>query len=257
MFEGTPSPQERKDIHAAYESADPSKYSALPEKGKLRKTDRQPDSFYENRIHENADEQYVEVFQNPKLQQVISRLLKGILNVSEVVQHPDQDAVYLSRVLPTERIENKTPKGEMQADLIILEALFGDADHELKTLPILPLVSGTNFIRKKGRTAYYDFGAGSRMFSDVPEAAYEKIRHLNNPLAKQILLQKIRLLTEQFSGEAGKEFIASALGTSTVKELFLEQPENADASAFSDSAAFLQKELMGRLERLEKTAKEQ
>src|SRR5579872_1498379 len=147
----------REAVHKATEEADPTTYSSIapPELQDRKKFDV---SDYGKKI-ETKDGGYYEVVKDPEMQQFVSRVLKGIANVSDVVSVSDRNGVtrYYSRDVPLGKVQERTSLSEVEADLFILRSIFGDIDHSFTN------GERRNVREEEGRITYFDFD-GAKAF---------------------------------------------------------------------------------------------
>lgn len=219
---------ESKAVLKATEEADPSAYSPLPpqgrqEKGKLDSTSSMG-GFYRYPVIRTEQDTYVDITKKPaniwagqegrkgepaKREYIIAALLKGIMNVSDIV--PSRQGLlrsthYLSKVMPLSRIQDETYKTHVLPDFALLASIFGDRDH---ALPGENRVE--NFADEKGRVAYYDFAGSDFSPAWKPDdSVYAQIEALTkDELA--LYRQKLRLLKERLDGEEGLAFVQAVL----------------------------------------------
>jgi len=213
MSEGqkSPSPEELAKIQEAQEAADPTTYSQLSPRESLRQV-----GAYYKRERDKKEKTIVEAegsrfysLDKGESQQVIARMLKGIINVSDVVAVRSPGMLnkllsrktFYSREMPMERIEGETSTREHIADLWILFWVFGDPDH-----------FGRNVREKDGRTVYFDFESlslfqgSSKQDSDV----FAFTRGLLNLADKEqlgIMHDKLNRLEDRFRGIEGERML--------------------------------------------------
>lgn len=211
--------QEKQIAIEANKEADPTTYSAIAPKEPLAKIGEAKSAAA---VMFGRDESYsvlkapsgeiytsLEGKDSAATEQIVARMLKGAINVADVVTLPD--GTYASRNMPLKSIENKVKTPELEADVFILRYLMGDSDHIIR--------SGRNIDSAKGRHVYYDFGFAKKGFfnsSDeekgVDETDWSFCDRSN--VVTAIIREKAHLLSERFAGEQGKEFLKVLFGTS-------------------------------------------
>ena len=210
------SEQGRKLIEDVQKAADPTKVSELPPADPMEDVGPLPSTL--NRLHESGEGTYVGIADAPETQQAVARMLKGIINVSDIVEGVDTEGKphFYSRVMPLEKIEKPTSANERNADSFILAHVFGATD----------FTNGNNTQFDGEHIAYFDFGlAADYMFSGVHTQQDVASALLMNPGSKgqlELTLKKLDALTERFSDEPGKELMDSILEATgkKISELF-------------------------------------
>lgn len=125
---------------------------------------------------------YERVSAAPQNEYIISKLLKGVINVSDVVE---VNGSYFSKNMDLEAIEEKTSGPEQAADMILLYALFDDTDHKLGKR------YSKNAAIKNGRATYFDFDvARIPTGNESNEHRNSLIEDLNNSEDPESILQK-------------------------------------------------------------------
>ena len=137
---------------------------------------------------------------------VVAKVLKGIVNVSDVVR--SSDGKFYSKVMPLERIEQVTPEDEMGADFFIMRALFEDGDHHYEEPT--DNISGRikNVIRSNGRTVYFDFENARQLQPNTPWT-----RHASSG-ALRMADEKLQILRDRLDGASGAIYIHAILQSS-------------------------------------------
>lgn len=210
--------------------SDPTQTSAIvPETAGVQPWDLEHEGIF---LEESGDK-YFEVHVDPEKQQTVARMLKGIVNVSDIVStvhhgdHPT-DKTFYSREMPLQRVQQETPWPEVVADVFIFKYIFGDRDHYNSEggpseggLHISGASkSHSNFRRGNERTAYFDFDGDfyhDDIHFDIHE--YRKSASSLKPESLEALARKIKLLRERFDSKEGREFL-SAIITKTGKSAF-------------------------------------
>jgi hypothetical protein len=210
-----PDPKHETMAIEALGNADPTRYSKLTP-SKVHNAGWTEDSDYRI-VADDEGNEYVDVTRKQILgfeetaptELVISRLLKGILNVSDVIPTTKKRLFlgpkkrYLSRVMPLEKIEEQTTDDEVVADVVLLTLIFGDGDHTPS--------SEHNSRTENGRTAYYDFGMASPV---VGTKLIPNLLEINTPEALAIFRRKLQLLKERFEGDEGYQFFKAVIESS-------------------------------------------
>ncbi|MGE5541219.1 MAG: hypothetical protein ACM3TU_02960 [Bacillota bacterium] len=192
----SPSPEERERSRRAYQEADPTTYSELRLQGHTKDlgtvAERGEDYFRENQVIGNRGEQFYELDKIPMSQQVAARLLKGIINVSDVVSDGDPywPKMYSKR-MPLSKVAETLDPEEVVADTELINLILGDIDH------IAPM---HNVRVEEGKAAYFDFGGAE--FKTGPMS-------LRNSLSERSLTRladHVQELKKRYLSAEGKEF---------------------------------------------------
>lgn len=202
MFEGLPrQPQETPPDPTTFSSLPPGEYEKSGETIVTSEGERW------HRIRGDAAE----------VQQVVARLLKGILNVSDVVEiRTGSSRTFYSKEMPHADIEQATSPEETEADLMLLNLLFGDNDHEVFE------TGGKNLTKQDDRVSYYDFHIAKGNFLDKERHQASHMRglvKLLTPEAKKVLKEKLLILKQRLEGGEGKRFVET-IARSTGTPLF-------------------------------------
>lgn len=198
-----PSPKDLGLARQAFEKADPTTYSKLNPVGEMEKIGtvvtrgtREHDVFK----HEN--DTYYKIEDGPS-QQVITRLLKGIINVSDIVtREGEADPEFFSRHIPLDKVEERVTQDEVLADIRLLGAIFSDTDRAR-------VKDGYNNAQQAdSKVSFYDFGESR--FSNESESnlsVYVDQVYKKLPFKALVRLkEKLTLLRERLSNEEGKKF---------------------------------------------------
>jgi len=192
----------------AYEEADPTAFSALSPEESLVHSNAVTEKKFMDVMTDGTD-RFVPVGENrrPERQQAIARLVKGIVNVADIVQVPARNAYY-SKVMPHERIGQGTPPDEVLADVELLHLVFGDGDR--KYYPELGTQDAehSNLRYEDGKATYFDF-------EDADLAGRIRLgpgKHTSASLAH--LARKLSELRDHYEGEDGLRLIRSILADS-------------------------------------------
>lgn len=213
-----PSPEEVARIKAAQQEADPTTYSELSlDEDKVEMG--MAVEGKENRLFSSNGETYVRLERGTEgaAQFVTSKLLKGILNASDVVK--DAEGVFYSKVMPLDKIQAPTSSVEMDADLFILKALTGDGDHYFLSRGEGLAPQEKNLARSNERTAYFDFDAARRLnpaINTAEQAGYADTETL------KAADEKLARIYARLNGTMGTLFLTSIIKESglTVSEIF-------------------------------------
>lgn len=165
-------------------------------------------------------------------QQFISRILKGILNVSDVVMIPDADGQrkFYSVRLPLDQVEKSHTYEEIVADIDLISLLFNDSDRSVGTVP-------HNMTREGEKVGYYDFGSAYSYFykkDAVPawilrDSSKEKLLYLK---------ERVEELKSQYGNSEGKKFLRDILvsvGADSLNKMFLSEKQDANAEDAFDN----------------------
>lgn len=207
---------------------DPTKFSILPFPSSERR-------FWEIKAPSPADQLF------------LTRILKGVIPVSDVVYDPASKKFY-SYEMPIETVE-KVPnkldhKASIDADLFVLSQIFGDGDHEHGRK------SGDKNIRDTGDAhVLYDF----EFFADEFWASgnFEEIRSAIErlyPRDKEMLGNKVSQLENMLMGVEGMNFLQAIVDNMEKTGAGLPVVLNIDDMGTKQNAlAAFQKEVLKRL----------
>ena len=198
------SPENSKKIENLYKETDPTTFSPLP----LGKEPVFVAGHAGRQVYEHEDETYFKLLKARSKQQIVSRLLKGIFPVADVVR---TDSEYYSKELNHELIESKSSLEEAEVDVLVLELVFRDRDHSVWN----EVGEGKNTKWDMDTHSIFDFD-----LSDLPangasansnEFAYPIKRRLDDLSPEQIgyLQRKLQEMRERFEGVDGGAFIES------------------------------------------------
>lgn len=160
--EGVPRKGETDAAKRAFETADPHAYQHLDAGalefagskdfgGRVSET-YEADGYTFHRIKEH---------QMPERQRLTALLLKGTVNVSDVIGGPD-GALYSKDMHSGGGASPETTGPERYADLLVLSTLLGDRDHSLGRFP-------NNVAVRDGSHAIFDFDGRHRGRNPSPE----------------------------------------------------------------------------------------
>ncbi|MBI5456791.1 hypothetical protein HY969_03530 [Candidatus Kaiserbacteria bacterium] len=156
-------------------SADPSQSSVVPQSGMEQGASRL--------IKDEADHTFHEIENHSAGQMLCVRLLKGVINVSDVVRTRVRrfgvfyGDTFASYGMPIEKIAKETSSDERRADEEILRIIFKDPDKGAKYGP-----ENNNIkIDSSGKAAYFDFEFFAAFFM------YPRIRNREDRFVKRLL----------------------------------------------------------------------
>lgn len=203
----------RKVVRDATSETDPTTYSSLQSQSPLEEVGRASDIYHYKLVQNNEGEEYVRLSKPEDrpvvVEQLVSRLLKGIVNVSDVIAEPTESGkpVYYSRVMPLEKIRDEAATGEFEVDRLILGFVFNDWDHKL--MPEHSYAQNLNIADNK--FTHYDFG-NARFFFDSKYNSFwrdDAARNLPTlaPGTRLLLKAKLQQLKERVSGGEGLKFL--------------------------------------------------
>jgi hypothetical protein len=217
--------KQQDQINKATKESDPTTYSILPSGEKRNKIFQNP--FVKRKIPMKTDgeENYFELdnsgHHSPKGQQAVSRILKGILNVSDIISEIDSKGVkkYYSLEIPSKKIKQESTLELVQADQILLGYVFGSNDH-------LSTYSGwmNNASYKDSKVAHFDFGEDAYDFLREPsnkDSLTSQIKQMK-PGTLLYLKEKVMMLEARFKGSEGRLFFGDIIKSTRedVVELF-------------------------------------
>lgn len=200
--------EELRLAQQAYEEADPTTYSTLPIQHSLDRKGTVERYGYQI-LTDGTDIFYQLPYgTHPQKQQVVQRLLKGIVNVSDlVVRNTGEKREYVSKETPLEKIQSRTSDDEIYADISLLTDVFDDSDRSY--YPKDPRGFGIpqhNLAYENGKISYHDFGEAS---------ISERNGRVNIPQETIAIMEyelaKVAELIERFAGEQGREFFFDIL----------------------------------------------
>ncbi|HBH71349.1 MAG: hypothetical protein UU88_C0007G0020 [Parcubacteria group bacterium GW2011_GWC1_42_11] len=241
-------------VSDATKKADPTTYSILPPEKVQTKIIR-PLSEYSLPVRTAEGETYYELsgLHDPRGQQVVARMLKGILNVSDVVAVPatDGENKYYSWKLQHGKIEDENTREQMIAEQLLLQYLFNSKDHMFNKYSDW----ANNGRYDGGKLSHFDFGEDAYKFLETPTGRGSSIAQFMQmkPDTITYLKGKVSELESRFTGEEGKKFLQSIIDASPahVTELF------GPAEVFQkysniNEVDLLHSVLVGRIEGLKK-----
>jgi len=247
------SPKEREITETAYAAADPTAYSQLPLTETPEVIGHEPGKGLPQ--VRSAGEEYIKLREvtNPALQQAIARMLKGIINVSDVVKDVSSEkGAYYSSIMPIERVVRETPVAEVTADGYVMEQAFGDWDHMEGLTEAKPWISNARY--EDGKVSHFDFGEARHVVhggvADGPAKSAEKIVE---PNAIRIALDKLALLKKRLSGDGGYKFMRAIFGPDeqTIETLHYVVGYEAKSMSAKKQIKYLQDLYLNRIQRAE------
>lgn len=233
-----PTPAEKGKVTRAANEADPTTYSPLrPEKLKHTDTitilDTHTSEEMKRRVYtDDRGNRYFEITHHPRTQQFVARMLKGIVNVADVLMikpaREGEEPLFLSKELKIDRIEAK-PLADLTADLQVLGSIFRDVDRSVpaegksvRETDIGNPRAGGNVRFDEGRSFLFDFESPrDRFFPAMNALMAEQDKHLAafGKEEAELTLQKLDALAERIEGDEGEAFVR-AIAKKTGKNLF-------------------------------------
>jgi hypothetical protein len=167
---------------------------SLGEGGKYNKV------VYTNRVVEHDEDVLYEIVDNPVYQQALTRLLKGILNVSDIVAHErESETKYYSRRMPLEKVKEDSTHFKMLADLELLRVILLDSDHHYAGE--LGFKEHHNMRMENKKLAFYDLGFSEFDDYDIGFAHTLSLEGLG------YLKDKLEQLKERVLSDEGRLFL--------------------------------------------------
>lgn len=206
--------------------------------------------------HEVRGEVYWEILKWPETQQLITRILKGIMPISDIIRYqPDESRAprFFSKELRLSETEERAGPDEINADVFILEAVFRDDDHSF--FKDSTQYQHHNLIRSGDKYTLYDFEAVRSQFFSARNPLEVQMLMINlkklTPESKKLILQKLDLIQERVAEEKGREFLESVLANiqKPVTSLFSHFKKPSTSSLNEEQALRLfQAKLLSRIE---------
>lgn len=246
----------QKRVDLATQEADPTTYSVLPPEQMKTKIFRSFDDLNKP-VRVGSGETYYQINDDPKGQQVIARLLKGIINVSDIISVPNQNGEekYYSWKMPLEKIEQNATKEIVETDQFLFKYLFNSYDHLFNT--------STNWANnaryEKEKISHFDFGEDAIYFLKNPEERESLMVKLKQkrPTAINDLKRKVSELRSRFKGESGKNFLKSIIdSTGSPVTQILGPRETFDVYSDIEPTELVYQVLVGRIDELSKLLNE-
>ncbi len=220
----------KQDLLEESRKTDPTKSSLVSSNIKLGEremflTNDLLKTVYKYKDKETGEKFYSKEHSDPRYDYFVALLAKGILNVSDVIEH---NGKILSREINLNKIKKDSSKEEIEAEFFILHYLFGDRDHNRKPK--------WNFRVKEKKFTHFDYGTAftnsSRYQNELNVIGYDK----NVIPKKELIDYQIR----KYFNENLLNTFEKAVGLSRKKEniflksilekteLFIKQLENYD-----------------------------
>ncbi|MDB5195028.1 MAG: hypothetical protein JWO84_212 [Parcubacteria group bacterium] len=195
-----PTPEESARITQAHRDADPTAFSELPP-SELVDTGRFTNAYHRP-LRTDGESIYAPISGNGARQQLIARILKGTLNVADVVRGPDEN--FHSKYLDHYRIREGDTTPELLADAELLSLVFGDDDHRYYPSMEMDRIEHNNMRVENKRVSHYDFEEAK--LSGPPTELRDRNHTVESLLA---LDKKLRALEDQIKGVSGLAFLTS------------------------------------------------
>jgi hypothetical protein len=204
-----PKDKDKRKIDKAFAEADPTSYSALISKNLTYVGGNEYGySMYEDEYGTRYIELKDKPGQSGPAEAIVSSLLKGIVNVSDVVVHKRGDFTgYYSKVMELDKTKNISYQ-EMVADVLLLKLVFKDEDRELEE----NRTYDHNLVRdkKKKKIVYFDFGGAKNNFWSSWSRSPLQLWELD-ATGLAFLRKKTLALKDRLSGQRGREFLAKVV----------------------------------------------
>lgn len=183
------------------------RYRALP-----LYTDTHGRSFF--KLTSTADASYTK--RSPHIQAMVSMLVGGVIQAAQVVpvkkkqipeaaHETEKRPDYYSQLVPYDEIIDSKGNDAARADMLLLEALFGDADHSLDiSMPKNITIHGDRYV-------LFDFGEAMLTKRTVhANSIHFRLKskiYTHNVI--RIALEKITQLENTLTGESGEQLYAA------------------------------------------------
>jgi len=186
---------------------------------------------------DNEGETFYQLNKEEPEQFIMTKILKGIVNVSDVIF---KDGNYYSREIDLDRVEKETSQEEQLADHVITMCLFSEGDHGV--------INGEehNLKKKDGKRALYDFHMAT-----LPNSENDFYYSLKSSLEggtqdrtdleydrnnfKNILQSKLFLLENQIS----QDFVMAILNELPPEDIFISSTPTLEGQAKELTEALL------------------
>lgn len=256
-FEAFKRSKKEKDVRDLVDTgtrdADPASYSMLPPEEMRTKVIR-PLNEIGLPVRTAEGETYYELggAHDPRGQRAVARMLKGILNVSDIVSLPDAggDEKFYSWKTPLKGIEQNTTKEQFAAEQMLLGYVFNSNDH------LFNRMSGwvNNGRYENEKAVHFDFGEDAYNFLRKPDREYLVAQlKQQSPETVAYLNGKVSELQDRFEGEQGRTFFKAIVdaGGAPVTELFGPK-ETFDAYKDIEPLDLVYRTFVGRIDGLSK-----
>lgn len=209
-----PSKAESQSIKEATREADPTTFTPVP----LDRTPKTGSIIHGGREFirvQSGGSEYYELNKAEKneahTELLISRLLKGIVNVSDAVPHKTKPK-FFSKIMELGRVRDQSITEEGDVDITLLIALFSDRDH---------IGPDHNLAKQDKAIVFYDFGRAYDDFFRLDRMPHEEpvLKRLSDE-ALALFIEKLESVRERAGGPEGRAFIESALGGISMPEAF-------------------------------------
>ncbi len=243
--EPQPTEEELTIARKANEEADPTTYSPLPLTGSMERI-ADSDTLRYSPTYKQGTDEYVQLssLREPVKQQIIARVLKGIIPVSDVVSLKESQEVLFSKKMPLEKIERENASSsDFLADTELMSLVFRDVDHALVPADQDGPEYLNNVTHADNRLAYFDFHTG-RIGNDLlASGPVTSLMREHTFASVTLLLEKIQLLRARIEGKEGYVFLEAILRDAKysseivsreaerLQTLLLERLENAESLA--------------------------
>ena len=203
----TPTEEELRIAEKAYEEADPTQFSTLPP-DELESTKVNADVARFSPMASNGIDTFIELseFKSPEVQQILVRLLKGIVPVADIVRVKgnNQDTFFSKKLDHTHIASSSSPDAEMAADIDFMHLVFGDSDHDVLNGRQVRGKETKNAVNENSAISYYDF-------SEFDLSQKVQLINVHTPTSVKLLLEKISSLRERLAGRDGHVYIESII----------------------------------------------
>ncbi|MDB5190369.1 MAG: hypothetical protein JWN49_695 [Parcubacteria group bacterium] len=216
----------------SYSEADPTLYTQVRLDSTPRESGDVTQTHHKKEIFTDGVNKFVqlEARYDPERQQAIARMLKGIINVADIVSlEGESGKEFYSKVLAHDKIVQKTNHQEIEADIMLLKSVFGDVDRDLYQEQGMKDAEHHNLRIKANAVSYFDFASARFNYQLNPE--YLEMHDFE---VIDLLESKLDMLEERFKGEEGKQFLNSIIVASgkSLTELFPRKQESASINDF-------------------------
>ena len=190
----------------------PNTYSSLPPRFENLRIAPQKGGRLTRYRDESTGEIFFKITEAARTQFLVSKLLKGIIPVSDVVIVLDTETnqeIFLSKEMDLDAGEVVTDISDQQADALFLELVFNDSDHndDLRH----------NIRANKERTNHFlfDFGEADQLFGEEHayrhESVDEEVLGIASFQVRKLLRTRIETFITSLNKEDSVDFIAKIL----------------------------------------------
>lgn len=235
---------EKRKIAKAQTEADPATYSSLSPSD-LEQVDINHYGYAV--VRDTHGNRYVDVTEKwgetGATERVVALILKGIVNVSDLVRVQGESGVkYYSKVMEVRKTKDATMQ-EMQADMALIHILFKDGDHSFEGRD----GKDHNLMRDKSKKKIFFFDFGRTMFNFwLNNVEYGDPFEDLDSFTVHMLVEKLEALHTQISGAEGTQFLQNIINESgkSVDELFMDTPITDSKTSFQ----VFHEELLSRID---------